>query len=239
MATFKVLSTKKIDPLLVARAKDRNIEVIQKEFITIKPLLSKEKEQEIRERMNNGTRTPIVFTSQHAVDLATRYLQPETDINITGLPVFCLEGATKTKAQSSHLNIVATAPNARGLANEIISAGVTEVIFFCSNKRRDELPDILSAARVKVHEIIVYETIETPFISENVDGILFFSPSAVQSFFSLNQPGAHTVCFAIGETTAAAISDFTTNQIIVSEDPGQETIMAKVESYFRNIKCHE
>jgi uroporphyrinogen-III synthase len=125
------------------------------------------------------------------------------------------------------------------LASKIIHDGVTEIIFFCSNKRRDELPDILSEAGVRVYEIVVYETIETPFITEAVDGILFFSPSAVQSFFSMNQPGAGTVCFAIGETTAAAISERTSHQVITSEDPSQESMMARVESYFRNIKCHE
>ena len=40
---------------------------------------------------------------------------------------------------------------------------------------------------LSVDEVIVYKTIETPkVLTKQYDGILFFSPSAVKSFFSKN-----------------------------------------------------
>ena len=98
------------------------------------------------------------------------------------------------------------------------------------------MPNILKEAGIKVHEVVVYETIETPIVATvDFDAILFFSPSAVQSFFSVNQIKKTTVCFAIGRTTASSIADFTDNKIVVSESPGQEMILASVNFYFQNL----
>lgn len=235
MAPFKVLSTKKLDPDLVAWAKEKGIDVVENEFIAIHPVTSIEKREEIVGWVSKESETTIVFTSQHAVECVSQLLgkiKPNWN-------VFCLEGATKTKVVSNHLRIIATATNAKALATAIVNSGVTEIVFFCGNKRRDDLPSLLSASNVLVHEVTVYETTETPSVTEAVDGILFFSPSAVHSFFAMNQLTANTVCFAIGETTAAAIREYATNNIITSERPGQETMMAHAELYFRNIKCKE
>ena len=88
-----------------------------------------------------------------------------------------------------------------------------------------------------VHEIIVYETVETPVTAiENIDGILFFSPSAVNSFFSVNQLNANTVCFAIGNTTAEAIAGFTGNKIITSEYTSQEMMLASLIKTYKTQK---
>lgn len=136
--------------------------------------------------------------------------------------------------------VVDTADNAKSLAQTIIQHGVEEIVFFCGNKRRDELPEILKAAGIKVHEVVVYETIETPVVTnDDVDAILFFSPSAVQSFFSVNQLKKNTVCFAIGQTTANSIADFTDNRIVITESPSQEMMLALVNFYFQNMDCHE
>jgi uroporphyrinogen-III synthase len=87
---------------------------------------------------------------------------------------------------------------------------------------------------------VIYETIETPQVStEDIDGILFFSPSAVQSFFSVNQLKKETVCFSIGYTTAESVAGFTDNRIIISEAPSQEMILASVHFYFANKACYE
>jgi uroporphyrinogen-III synthase len=136
--------------------------------------------------------------------------------------------------------IVDTAENASGLAKKIIENGVQELVFFCGDRRRDELPTILSGSGIVVEEIIVYRTIETPVTQTgNLDGVMFFSPSGVQSFFSVNQLNKNTVCFAIGETTASIIRDYTDNKIITSEFPRQQSLTATVAFYFQHRKCYE
>lgn len=137
---------------------------------------------------------------------------------------------------------MATANTARALAGTIIGHGVQEVVFFCGNRRRDELPRLLQEHGIGVHEITVYETRDIPAPAlADPDAILFFSPSAVGSFFSVNSIGPKTVCFAIGSTTAAAIADYTDNKIITPEldRHSQDMIMASVEFYFQNINCYE
>lgn len=101
------------------------------------------------------------------------------------------------------------------LADRIIEKGIKKVVFFCGNMRRDELPDKLRQHGVQVEEITVYTTEETPYLVEKqYDGILFYSPSAVRSFFSLNKLPVTTFCYAIGETTAAEIRKYCTNEIV-------------------------
>src|SRR5258706_9822828 len=41
------------------------------------------------------------------------------------------------------------------------------------------------------------------------DGILFFSPSGVESFFNTNEVNEQTILFAIGNTTATEIKKYT------------------------------
>ena len=63
-------------------------------------------------------------------------------------------------------------------------------------------------------------------------GILFFSPSAVQSFFSKNKVADKTILFAIGNTTANEIKKYSTNKIIISDEPGKENLVTKMIEYF-------
>jgi uroporphyrinogen-III synthase len=72
----------------------------------------------------------------------------------------------------------------------------------------------------------VYKTIETPeLLTKSYDAILFFSPSAVQSFFSKNRISDSTQIFAIGSTTADAAESFSRKPIIVAEKPGKENLV--------------
>jgi uroporphyrinogen-III synthase len=137
-------------------------------------------------------------------------------------------------------NIMATAEYGKDLAQKIVEYGVKEIVFFCGNKRRDELPTILREHNIAVHEVIVYETVEVPSVATNdIDAVLFFSPSAVNSFFSVNQLEKQTVCFAIGTTTADSIADYTDNKVIISEAPSQEMMLASLRFYFENKDYYE
>ena len=86
-----------------------------------------------------------------------------------------------------------------------------------------------------MEEVIIYETLETPFtIKSSYSAILFFSPSAVHSFFSANSVEESTILFAIGNTTAATIKQFSNNTIITSDFPAQDQLMDKAIDYFNN-----
>jgi uroporphyrinogen-III synthase len=240
---YKVLSTKKLEPSLVEQAKQNDIEIIEQEFISVKPIFIEDKQKQIIELAKSGIQN-IIFTSSNAMTAFEKYLQAGDTSNLVNWKIFCLSGKTKEAIlNSSHLgnsNIIGEAENASALAKKIIEQKIEEVIFFCGDKRIYELPSLLQQAGIKVHEVIVYKTVETPKVAAcDIDAILFFSPSAVQSFFSVNQLKKNTVCFAIGQTTADSITDFTGNKIITSEFPSQEMMIASVNFYFQNINCYE
>lgn len=240
MARHKLLSTKKLQPSLIAWAGQKSIEIIEQEFISVKPIWSEEKIKEVHACFFKPF---VAFTSAHAVEITNSYLHIRDTYYIVDWKIFCLSGKTKEAVFAAHSlknNIVGEAENAAALAQVIIEQKVPKVVFFCGNKRRDTLPKLLNEANIVVQEVVVYETMETPTITtENLDGILFFSPSAVHSFFSVNNLSRHTVCFAIGDTTADVIKDFTNNRVLVSEHPDASLLLATADFYFQNNTCYE
>jgi uroporphyrinogen-III synthase len=241
MSNYRVISTKKLSPSLIDEAMKQDIEVAEVEMITVQPILNQEKWNEIR-RWLTANKEYAVFTSQNAVTALSRYLNEYNSGHICSWKIFSLSGQTKKTLDQSSISgtIIATAENGTALAEKIIEHQVYEVLFFCGNKRRDELPDLLRSRNITVHEVTIYETTETPIkINGGINGIMFFSPSAVQSFFSINQLQEGTVCFAIGNTTADSIKTFTNQQIIISTSPSQESMVEAVIQYFQNIKRHE
>lgn len=237
MAMHKVLSTKKLEPSLVEKAGVDGIDIIEQEAIKVHPILSGEKWMEILEIIEAKKET-VVFTSSNAVHAVKKYLNEYCNPVEINWKIFSLSGKTKEAVEISVLGtIVQTGWYAKELAEKIIADQIKEVVFFCGDKRREVLPQILRGADVTVQEIVVYETILTPVaLNEEVDAVLFFSPSAAQSFFSINQLKKDVVCFAVGQTTAESIQKFTANKIVISDHPAQEQVVASVRNYFQNIK---
>ncbi len=165
-----------------------------------------------------------IFTSSYAAEIAGKYVTKSQSWKI-----FCL--GNKTKDTLSHFfpgaAIAGVAENAADLAWTIMKdISVKSVTFFCGNQRRDELPEILVQNGIDMEEVMVYETLSKSFvITKDYDGILFFSPSAVESFFSKNKINDRTLCFAIGNTTASAIEKFTSNKIIIAAKATQHSIL--------------
>lgn len=237
MANFNVLSTKQLQPAIVEKAKEQGIAIVEQEAIHVTPIVTREKADEIFSYLEKHI-DYAVFTSSNAVaaviSLCHSYIKPYK----LHWKIFCLSGKTKDAIEGGAGclgQVEKTGSNAVELAKEIIAKGLKEVIFFCGNKRRDELPVILETNGIQVHEVMVYETTETPVqMDENVEAILFFSPSAVQSFFAANQLNENIVCFAIGQTTAHSLAKFTHNKLFVSKEPTQEALLDEVAHYFKN-----
>jgi uroporphyrinogen-III synthase len=179
----------------------------------------------------------IVFTSTKAVEAVVAEINGQK----TPWKVFCIGYATSESVAKTfgEKSIEGAADNAKELAKAILDAHVDEVIFFCGDQRRDELPGLLKQNRIEVKEIVVYKTIATPKkIEKKYDGILFFSPSAVKSFFQENKLDNQTILFAIGNTTAEEVKKFSKSKIVVSDAPDKKTLLNKVFSYFQTNHIH-
>jgi uroporphyrinogen-III synthase len=179
----------------------------------------------------------VVFTSQNAVE-AVKDISPTNDWRI-----YCTGGATRRLAAEKFGEeaIAGTADSARKLATVIIRAlpessrggRKREVRFFCGDQRREELPAMLRQAGFQVEEVVVYRTVLTPHkIERAYNGIAFFSPSAVESYFSMNADNVATALFAIGRTTAAAILVRTGREAIVSSRQDKEILIQQMIAHF-------
>ena len=237
MTKYKILSTKKLEASLIEKAKQNNIEIVEQPAISINTISTKEKWQEIYHYAEAASQY-VVFTSSYAVQAIKSFLHFYVNTTTVQWKIFSLSGRTKESIEG-HLDlfgeIIDTAQDASSLAKKIIEHKVEKVIFFCGNKRRYELPDALKKAGIVVKEVIVYNTTETAQpATDDVDGVLFFSPSAVNSFFTVNSLKKNTVCFAIGKTTAKVVSQFSNNKTIISELPNQEGVLAAITGIFHN-----
>ena len=227
---IRILCTRPLDEVLVEEAKAAGIVIDESPFITTEPIQTIEVQQEIEQALLLSA--TVVFTSMNAVEaVATWQNEEQPDWNI-----YCI-GTTTNKLVAEYFgehSIAGTANSAAELAELIVADRfIDKVIFFCGDQRRDELPEILQQNNIEVNEIVVYQTIALPHkITGTYHGILFFSPSAVESFFSNNKISAQTILFAIGNTTATTIKKFTNNKIIISDAPGKENLVQKMMEYF-------
>ena len=228
--SVNILSTRPIDPSLIKIAGLKGIFIEVRSFIETLPVQSTTVIQEIENVLSKSA--TVVFTSMNAVDVVSKHLngyKPQWNIYSIGTTTDQL-----IKKYFGENLIAGTAYNAADLAALIVKDRfIDEVIFFCGNQRRDELPDILRRNEIDVNEIEVYQTIAVPHkIDKNYSGILFFSPSAVESFFSNNTINQQTILFAIGNTTAEAIKPFSGNKIIISATPGKKKLAEQMIEYF-------
>jgi uroporphyrinogen-III synthase len=227
MNFFRFLVTKKLKPSLSGKAVADGIDVIEKELIKIVPISTDEKKKEVLKLLDEHA--IVAFTSKNAVK-ALSALMGEADKPFW--KIFCLEGATlqEVKKVFPSRNIIDTAADAKHLAKKIIEAqGGKHILFFCGDKRRDDLPETLKQKGFSVNEMVIYKTELTPVVCrEEFDGIGFFSPSAVDSFFSVNKIAPRVLCFSIGQTTTSTIKKYTTNSIITCDESSEQRMMEEV-----------
>jgi uroporphyrinogen-III synthase len=99
--------------------------------------------------------------------------------------------------------------------------------------RRAILPDTLKENGITFNEIEVYETnITSKKIKSKLDGILFFSPSGVESYLKLNTI-KDEMCFCIGETTAESLENKKIKNIIIADKPSVENVISDVLEYYK------
>jgi uroporphyrinogen-III synthase len=231
----RILSTRPLDPSLTEQAARQGIILESLSFIETHPLTDEGLCTKIAELA--GGVVMVVFTSMNAVDAVAGCLGAGI---ATPWKIFCIGSATQEHVRE-HFGegcIAGTADSAAALADVIAGhSDIKEVVFFCGDQRRDELPKKLWDSDIRVKEFLVYQTKATPhMINAAYDGLVFFSPSAVNSFFSVNSLSADTVLFAIGHTTADAIRECCINPVIVSDSPGKTALLRQVIDHFDGAK---
>ena len=228
----QVLSTTILSRQLIDKAAIHSIVIEEISFIETKKI----ENEKVKDKIENYLLQKItaVLTSVNAVNAVVKHLKQKPDWLI-----YCLGNTTKKLVESNFTeNLIAgTADNAEQLTEIIIQDKIERVVFFCGDKRRDELPAKLKEHEIFVEEIVVYTTRETPVLLEKkYEGILFFSPSAVHSFFLINKVDHATQLFAIGTTTAKAILQYNKNNLIISHSPAKENLVRQMIAHFNTSK---
>ncbi len=226
---INILSTATLKKETLAILANHAVSLIERKFIKIIPLVN----ETVAEAISAGDEH-VIFTSKNAVRSYKKNIK-KAKLTVQPKRVYCLDGATKKAVQKiKHLSITATADNGAALAGKMVNShSIFSASFFCGNIRRNELVQKLQENLISVKETVLYETLLTPRqIKKAYDAVLFFSPSAVRSFFAVNLPAPHIPCFCVGATTADEAKKFTSNLIITAEKPSQKSVVKAAIKYF-------
>jgi len=221
MAATRILSTKKLQPNQKHYLLNAGLLVIEADFIGVnyKPFTIQ------------YTNTNLIFTSKNAFK---SFLLNDNAVKFKDSTIFCVGSKTKEVIEKNGYTVLAYADTAEQLSDIIIKGYAAESFtFFSGSMRRDTLPDALAKANITVDEVEVYETVLTPHtIKAQPDGLLFFSPSAIESYLSANAIRTE-ICFCIGATTAAALNGIT-NNVIVANKPSVENVIIQCINHYKN-----
>ena len=217
MNTISILSTKKLTNLQKGYFTNANFNYFEEDFIEI----------ESSNFSCNLSADYTIITSQNAVESILKNKNAE---QIKFLPCFCVGSKTKILLQENGFKVLETSDYAAELASIICNKYQKKsFIFFSGNLRRDILPEAMQLANVNFTEVLVYSTILKPHKIENeLQGVLFFSPSAVESFLKSNTITNQT-CFCIGKTTAEALE---TNKTQIPNQPTIENTIIQCVNYY-------
>lgn len=237
LAKPAILCTGPVEEPLAKFPEFDNAEIDIVPFTTITYHLTESTIQQINIAL--AKKATVVFTSSNAIRSIATYLE-NTKPDWT---IYCIGNTTYNLAKKyfGAERIRQTASNAKALAEKIIPEleHGSEVIFFCGNLRRNDLPDALRQKNIGVTELIVYQTSLTPItIEKEYDAILFFSPSAAESFFSVNKIPSKTVLLVMGRTTAITIQKHSGNKIITGDEPDKYKLISKAVHFVNENALH-
>ena len=215
----RILSTKKLSKALKKKFSDAKIELVEKNFIQTKSV-SFETPQ-----LNDY----LVFTSKKAVKSVLK-----SDVkNAHSISCLCVGSKTRNFLEKKGFTVIESADYAEDLIQIINSKYKSNSFtFFCGNIRKNTIPNYFQQNKIAYNETIVYETKLKPHqIKEPFDGVLFFSPSGVNSFLEKNSL-KNRICFCIGTTTAKALENRTKN-IVIASQPTVEHVINEVIKYYK------
>ena len=221
-ASIEIFSTKKLtqDQRFLFK---NDLQVDSEDFVKTSP--NRIPAKVLKAKMQN-----VIITSQNAVEaLLTNVSAQELQFE----NIYCVGRRTRRLIEDRIGKVKHFEKNAKKLAEHMVDhLEGTEVTFFCSNMRMDDVPDILTNSGITVNEIEAYKTKFTPVaVPENVKAVLFFSPSTVESYLELNTPDKQAYC--IGESTAKeARKHF--SQVLVAKIPSVESVVDLVNDNYKN-----
>jgi len=216
-----VFSTKKLSELQTELFHE-DIAVEDSDFIKIR--FNRISPKEMKNEIEN-----VIITSKNAVEsLLISFSVSELQFK----NIYCVGRRTKKLIETRIGKVKHSEKNAKKLAEYLVGnlKEGAEVTYFCSDIRLDELPILLAKNNIGLNEIQAYKTINSAIkVTENTDGILFYSPSTVQSYLLEND--VDKIAFCIGETTAVEAKKHF-KDVQVAKLPTVESVIELVNLYY-------
>ena len=170
----------------------------------------------------------VIITSKNAVEaLVTNYSATALQFK----NIYCVGRRTKRLIEQKIGPVKHVAKNAKALAKHLVEyIEGTEVTYFCSNIRLEDLPHLLEENHIKVNEVEAYQTkYDSKTEETSVEAVMFYSPSTVESFIKENKKTV--IAFCIGETTAKeARKHF--KDVRVAKIPTVESVIELVNKHY-------
>ena len=170
----------------------------------------------------------IIITSKNAVEALLMNFAPQ---ELQFENIYCVGRRTKRLVERKIGKVKHTENSAKKLAEYLVEyIEGTEITYFCSDIRLDELPTILKDNHIEVNEVIAYETkYDSIKIKDTVKGVMFYSPSTVKSYKQENDD--HIIAFCIGDTTAKEANKHFSD-VRVAKVPTVESVIELVNEYY-------
>lgn len=231
-----ILSTRPLEQVIIDQAAASHIMIEVVSFIHTEKIAEDALHATIADLLEQSL--TVLFTSMNAVE-AVAALAGETKPD---WKIYCIGSTTRLQVAEKWgaAMVAGTADSAKALAERVIrERDERPLVFFCGDQRREELPMALAAKGIPLKEIVVYKTIETSHpLTGHYDAVLFYSPSAVRSFFASNQPGEACTLFAIGSSTAEAIRTYSSHPIVVAAHPSKAELAKEAIEYLKTDTIH-
>ena len=221
MKKTTILSTIKLNKAQCELFSNNDIELLQYNFIKIAPL-------SFELPKHNGS---WIFTSRNAVDAV--YSTSEK-IKCNKMPHYCVGEKTKSVLVKNDQKVIKMSNNSLKLANFLKINHKNEKYIFCRGSIiNKDFSDFFYTNEMSLNEIPVYKTELVPKKIECIlDGIMFFSPSAIKSFMKKNTLN-NSECFCIGKTTSAFAKNFS-KKIHYSDKPSIDNVINQTINFFKN-----
>jgi len=170
-----------------------------------------------------------VFSSQNAV----RSFLANPTASAHQKPILCVGEKTKSLLEENGQKVIKIAQNMLELVDFIQKTMKNEhFLHICGNRKLADFAAGMQKAGISYAEVTAYHThlvsrVQTP----EPQGLLFYSPSGVESYLQTNSIGA-SWCFCIGETTATAVRPLT-ERLTVSPKANADLLVAAAATHFR------
>jgi len=170
-----------------------------------------------------------VFSSQNAV----RSFLANPVASWARKPIVCVGEKTKSVLEENGQKVTKMAKNMRELVDFIQKNAKDEhFLHLCGSRKLPDFALGMQDADISFSEVTTYTTLLNARVQNpEPQGLLFFSPSGVESYLQNNRIGA-SWCFCIGNTTASAVR-MHTDKITVPTKTEIYLVVAAAAKHFR------